>query len=345
MARHTPRPGKAKNNGALTSLLTRFCAGEDSWLARCSPSDPSTSEIRDGNGKPRQNKDRRRIKGKSPKSTTVNAEFKSSQQNQTKPPLQDNRDDPSTLNRILDRICQIHSTPGKPANHTHRDCWVFKQSGKLNAEHKGLDTPSEEEDEPQRQKTRKQKNFPQEVKTVNSLHVTKRVAPKKVRTFKPTPQESRHWSLKPIIFEQLDYSRKFKNAGRTALILDPIIDGFQFTNVLMDGASGLNLIYQDTIHRMGINPARIRHNKTSFQGVAPGLDTHCMGFLQLVVIFGSANNFRRERLTFHVVPFSSRYQALMGRGAFARFNAIPHYASLTLKMPGPRGIISLKGAH
>ena len=34
-------------------------------------------------------------------------------------------------------------TPGKPANHTHRECWVFKQSGKLNAVHKGEDTPSE----------------------------------------------------------------------------------------------------------------------------------------------------------------------------------------------------------
>ena len=68
-----------------------------------------------------------------------------------------------------------------------------------------------------------------------------------------------------------------------------------------------------------------------------------MGFLRLEVIFGSADNLRREKLTFHIVPFSSRYQALLGRKAFARFNAIPHYASLTLKMPGPRGIISLKG--
>ena len=68
-----------------------------------------------------------------------------------------------------------------------------------------------------------------------------------------------------------------------------------------------------------------------------------MGFLRLEVIFGSADNFCREKLTFHIVPFSSRYQALLGREAFARFNAIPHYASLTLKMPGPRGIISLKG--
>src|SRR3954464_11026496 len=131
---------------ALTSLMTRFCAGEDSWLARCSPSDPSTSETRDGNGKPRRNKDRRRTKEKSLKSTAINAGFKKSRQNQTKPPLQDNRDNPSNLNKILDRTCQIHSTPGRPANHTHRDCWPTWQSVRLTAEHKGLETPSEDKD-------------------------------------------------------------------------------------------------------------------------------------------------------------------------------------------------------
>ena len=138
---------------ALTSLMTRFCMGEDGWLARCSTSDPSTSEVRDGNGKPRRSKDQRRNKGNTLTSTTVNAGFKSSPQGQQKLPLKDNRDELSNLNKILDKIRQIHSTPGKPANHTHREYWVFKQFGKLNAEHKGLDTPSEDEDEPRTQNT------------------------------------------------------------------------------------------------------------------------------------------------------------------------------------------------
>src|SRR4051812_48166721 len=123
---------------ALTSLMTRFCAGEDSWLARCNPSDPSTSEIRDGNGKPRRNKDHRRIKRKSPKSTAVNAGFKGSRQNQRKTPPEDSREDPSSLKRIMDRICQIHSTPGKPANHTHRDCWVLNNPDGLTPNTRGL---------------------------------------------------------------------------------------------------------------------------------------------------------------------------------------------------------------
>ena len=77
--------------------------------------------------------------------------------------------------------------------------------------------------------------------------------------------------------------------------------------------------------------------------MAPGPDVRCTVSLLLEVVFGSPDNFRREILTFHVAPFKSSYQASLGREAFVRFNAIPHYASLTLKMPGPHGIISLKG--
>ena len=111
----------------------------------------------------------------------------------------------------------------------------------------------------------------------------------------------------------------------------------------MDGGSSLNLIYQDTIRRMEIDPTKIRHSNTSFKGVMPGPYAHCTGSLTQEVLFGSSDNFRREKLVFHIAPFKSSYQALLGREAFARFNAIPHYASLTLKMPGPRGIITVNG--
>ena len=34
---------------------------------------------------------------------------------------------------------------------------------------------------------------------------------------------------------------------------------------------------------------------------------------------------------------------MLGRTTFARFNAVPHYAYLKLKMPGPRGVITVNG--
>ena len=94
---------------------------------------------------------------------------------------------------------------------------------------------------------------------------------------------------------------------------------------------------------MGIDPSRISQSSTTFKGVIPGIKPPCTGSLVLEVVFGSPNNFRSEELIFDIAPFRSGYQALLGRTAFARFNAVPHYASLKLKMPGPRGIITVSG--
>ena len=105
----------------------------------------------------------------------------------------------------------------------------------------------------------------------------------------------------------------------------------------MDGGSCLNLL-QDTVRKMGIDPSRIKPTKTTFKGVIPGVEACCTGSITLEVVFGSRDNFRSEELIFNIVPFHSGYHAVLGRTAFARFNAVPHYAYLKLKMPGPRGV-------
>ena len=94
---------------------------------------------------------------------------------------------------------------------------------------------------------------------------------------------------------------------------------------------------------MGVDPTKISRSNTTFKGVTPGLEAHCTGALLLEVIFGLPDKFRSENLTFHIAPFQSGYQALLGREAFDRYNAIPHYATLMLRMPGPCGIITVNG--
>ena len=111
----------------------------------------------------------------------------------------------------------------------------------------------------------------------------------------------------------------------------------------MDGDSILNLLYQNTVRKMSIDPSRVKLMKTTFKGVIPGVEARCMGPLTLEVVFGSPDNFRSEELIFDIVPFRSGYQALLGRTAFARFNAVPHYAYLKLKMPRARGLITVNG--
>ena len=127
------------------------------------------------------------------------------------------------------------------------------------------------------------------------------------------------------------------------MVLDPIIDRFHLTRVLMDGGSSLNLLYQDTVRKTGIDPSRIKPTKITFKGVIPSVEACCTGSITLEVVFGSPDNFRSEELIFDIVPFGSGYHALLGRPAFAKFNVVPHYAYLKLKMPGPRGVIKVNG--
>ena len=94
---------------------------------------------------------------------------------------------------------------------------------------------------------------------------------------------------------------------------------------------------------MGIDPSRIKPTRTTFKGIIPGVEANCTGSVTLDVVFGSPDNFRSEELIFDIVPFHSGYHALLGRTAFAKFNAVPHYAYLKLKMPGPRGVITVNG--
>ena len=50
--------------------------------------------------------------------------------------------------------------PDKSANHTNRECWVFKQAGKLNAENKEKGLHSDDEEEPRPPNTGGQKKSP-----------------------------------------------------------------------------------------------------------------------------------------------------------------------------------------
>ena len=136
-------------------------------------SDADTPEVRNNKDKSRRNRYKRRNNSDNTEDTTVNAEFRGSKSSQRKKPFEKNNSGPSSLDRILDRPCQIHGTPDKPPNHNNRDCWVFKHANKLNAENKDKGSQSEDDDkEPRPPNTGGQKKFPPQVKMVNMIYAT-----------------------------------------------------------------------------------------------------------------------------------------------------------------------------
>jgi hypothetical protein len=111
----------------------------------------------------------------------------------------------------------------------------------------------------------------------------------------------------------------------------------------MDGGSGLNILYAETLKGMGIPMSRLSESSMQFHGVIPGKKAKSLGQIALDVVFGDDKNFRKERLTFEVVDFRSAYHAILGRPAYAWFMARPCYVYLKLKITGPKGVITVTG--
>ena len=52
-------------------------------------------------------------------------------------------------------------------------------------------------------------------------------------------------------------------SGRYLLIVDPIVRKKRLTKVLMDGGSGLNILYIDTLDAMRIPWSELRHTRST----------------------------------------------------------------------------------
>jgi hypothetical protein len=118
------------------------------------------------------------------------------------------------------------------------------------------------------------------------------------------------------------------------LVIDPVIGNTQFSKVLVDGDSSLNILYAHTLQLLGIGLDQLRPSTTPFHGVTLGKRVQPLGQTDLPVWFGTLANFRKETLTFEVVGFRGAYHAILGRPCYAKFMVIPNYTYLKMKMRG-----------
>jgi hypothetical protein len=128
------------------------------------------------------------------------------------------------------------------------------------------------------------------------------------------------------------------------LVLEAQIGGFTYKKVFMDGGSSLNLIYVDTLRKIKIPMDKLLPMETSFHGIVPRKPTYPLGAIHLDINFGTPANFRKEKIEFEVVDWPSQYHAILGRPAFARFMAVPHYAYLKLRMLANKGPLTISGS-
>jgi hypothetical protein len=124
-------------------------------------------------------------------------------------------------------------------------------------------------------------------------------------------------------------------------VVDPVIENTRFSKVLTDGGNSLNILYAHTLRLLGIGLDQLWPSMTSFHGVTPGKRVQPLEQIDLPVWFGTPDKFRKETLTFEVVGFRGAYHAILGRPCYAKFMAVPNYTYVKMKMPGPKGVITL----
>jgi hypothetical protein len=125
------------------------------------------------------------------------------------------------------------------------------------------------------------------------------------------------------------------------LVVDLVIGNARFSKVLMDGGSSLNILYAHTLRLLGIGLDQLRPSTTPFHGVAPGKCVQPLGQIDLPVWFRTADHFRKETLTFEVVGFRGAYHTILWQPCYAKFMAVSNYTYLKMKMPGPKGVITV----
>jgi hypothetical protein len=149
----------------------------------------------------------------------------------------------------------------------------------------------------------------------------------------------------PITFSRTDQWTRFFEPGRFPLVLKPVVAGSRLNKVLIDGGSGLNVLFTKTLKKMKLDITHMLTKSTSpFYGIVPGNAAIPLGSVVLPVTFGETReNYHTEYIKFEVADFETSYHAILGRPTIAKFMAVPHYTYLVLKMPSPAGVLSLQG--
>jgi hypothetical protein len=231
-------------------------------------------------------------------------------------------------------------------NHTIKQCYQLRRALKDSPE------PRHPHDKKGKKKNDKgNDDFQESDKTVNVLfgglpsRRVQKATRREVMSIEPAVPTPLRWSEVPITFSRADQWTSFSELGRFSLVLKLVVAGSNLNKILINGGSGLNVLFIKTLKKMKLDITHMLTKSTSpFYGIVPGNAAIPLGSVVRLVTFGeSRDNYCTENIKLEVVDFETSYHAILGRPAIAKFMAVPHYTYLVLKMPSPAGVLSLQG--
>jgi hypothetical protein len=156
------------------------------------------------------------------------------------------------------------------------------------------------------------------------------------------PRRKMRWSDVDISFGPEDHlETELSNRNLPFMVKLPT-RRYKVANTLIDNGASLNLIMRKTFIEMGLNLKDLTLVHDIFYEVIPGLSFTPIGCINLKVSYGTGDNKRKKMMMFEVANFDIGYNYILGRPFLLKFMVIIHTAYATLKMPGPKDVITIK---
>jgi hypothetical protein len=172
-------------------------------------------------------------------------------------------------------------------NHTTEQCYQLRRALKDTSD------PRPPHDKKGKKKADEGNNdFQEPDKTVNVLfgglpnRRSQKATRREVLNIEPAVLTPLRWSEVPIAFSRTDQWTSFSEPGLFPLVLKPVVTGSRLNKVLIDGGSGLNVLFTKTLKNMKLDITHMLTKSTSpFYGFVPGNAAIPLGSVVLPVTF------------------------------------------------------------
>jgi hypothetical protein len=126
------------------------------------------------------------------------------------------------------------------------------------------------------------------------------------------------------------------------MVIEVNIAGWVIGKVLVDNGSSADILFLKTFEKMNLSHHMLDPPEYPLQGFG-GKPIKPVGKISLPVSFGDLENAQTESLTFDVVDIYHPYLTIFGRGFMNKFDAVIRQQFLCMKMPAPKGVITVFG--
>jgi hypothetical protein len=150
------------------------------------------------------------------------------------------------------------------------------------------------------------------------------------------------WSDVDISFGPQDHLDTKLSDRNLPFVIKLPIGQHKVAKTLIDNRALVNLIMRKIFIEMGLNLKDLTPVHDIFHGVIPGQSSTPIRCIDLEVPYGIGDNKCKEVLTFKVASFDIVYNCILGRPFLLMFMTVIHTAYVTLMMPDPKVMITIK---